>query len=184
MTSCRDLHPGNILITKTENSEEDVKEGWSEYKTLLCDLGEGKLIGNQISTGGNLYSPKRYRAPEVNEGKPYTMKSDIYSFGVIAGELLKTAAEGKSPMVPIKLLDVYERCTRENPDERPERILDIVFELERLHDDEMLQGKMEFGDFFQFEEKLRDRWKVSKSEQEVGSESTTSYVKPQSTWTT
>ena len=144
------------MITNADVSEEDIQAGWSKYKTLLCDLGEGKLIGNQTSTGGNLYSPKRYRAPELDEGKPYTTKCDIYSFGVLAGELLKIASEGgKSSNVPTKLLDVYERCTKRNPEERPARILDIVFELEQLHDREMLEGKMEFSDFFQFEENLQ-----------------------------
>lgn len=147
------------MITDIDVSEEDKALGWSAYKTLLCDLGEGKLIGNQgiPSTRGNEYGPMLYRAPEVRKGEPYTIKSDIYSFGVILFKILKHAAEvGKSPMVPAKLLEIFERCTRENPEERPSRILDIVFELERLHDDEWLERKLVFSDFFAFAQTLHN----------------------------
>ena len=171
-------------MTKSEVTEQDKQEGWSEYKALLCDLGEGKFIGNQVSTGGNPYSPKRYRAPELNSGKPYTLKCDIYSFGVITGELLKTAADGGSGRVPKKLMDIYERCTRENPDERPERILDIVFELEHLHSDELMEGKMELGDFFEFEKNLQGaRLRDTEHQKPDGNGTTVSYVKPESGWT-
>ena len=174
LTSNRDLHPGNILVTEEDTSEEDKAKGWTSYKVLLCDLGEGKMVGNQAvgSTPGKLYTPKRYRAPELDQGKPYTLKCDIYSFGTIVYELLKLAAEkGQSASkVPTKLLELYERCTRADPARRPENISDIVFELERLHDDEYLEKKMEFEDFFAFEEELQ-RHRQEKEYQKVVDES-------------
>lgn len=146
------------MVTEASDvTEEDKEGGWCEYKVMLCDLGEGKLIDNQgiPSTLGNLYGPLLYRAPEVRKGDPYTIKSDVYSFGVVLFKLLKHAAEvGGSSMVPTKLLEIFQRCTKENPEERPSRILDVVFELERLHDDEWLKRKLELSDFFAFVKKF------------------------------
>jgi hypothetical protein len=77
---------------------------------------------------------------------------------------------------------VYQRCTEEIPDKRPSKLLDIVFELERLHDDDMLEGKLEFSDFFEFEEQLSKR-RSSQWEQNAQGVAS-SWLRPDQNWST
>src|SRR5687768_14553040 len=68
----RDFHSGNILY---EN----------EVDVVISDLGISKSsIDND---DGEIYGITSYMAPEILQGKEYTMASDIYSFGMIMWEL-------------------------------------------------------------------------------------------------
>ncbi len=66
----RDLHSGNILNGR--------------YYTIICDLGLNK--SSTIPT--EIYGVIPYVAPEIFQGKKYTMASDIYSFGMIMWEFM------------------------------------------------------------------------------------------------
>src|ERR1044072_505711 len=69
----RDFHSGNILY---EN----------EFDIVISDLGISKSsIDND---DGEIYGVISYIAPEILQGKGYTMASDIYSFGIIMWELV------------------------------------------------------------------------------------------------
>src|SRR5687767_1943143 len=69
----RDFHSGNILY---EN----------EFDVVISDLGISK--SSIDDDGDETYGVISYMAPEILQGKEYTMASDIYSFGMIMWELI------------------------------------------------------------------------------------------------
>ncbi|CAG8546955.1 10861_t:CDS:2 [Paraglomus occultum] len=69
----RDLHSGNIL-----NSND---------RSYVADLGLSQSVNSQKGEG-QVFGVLPYVAPEVLQGQPYTQASDIYSFGIVAYELL------------------------------------------------------------------------------------------------
>jgi hypothetical protein len=85
----------------------------------LCDLSAALSAGSGAS---------RYRAPEVVEGAPPSLQSDIYSAGVIFYEMLSgrsPAPDRPSPLadlrpdVPRDLTDAIMGCLEKGPDWRP-----------------------------------------------------------------
>ncbi|CAG8539774.1 137_t:CDS:10, partial [Ambispora leptoticha] len=68
----RDFHSGNIVGDS------------------ITDLGLCQPVNYQKQVG-QIFGVMPYIAPEVLQGQPYTQKSDIYSFGIIAYELLAQA---------------------------------------------------------------------------------------------
>jgi serine/threonine protein kinase len=69
----RDLKPENVLIAK-------------DFTIKLTDFGLSKYYtidssGNYVMTGGT--GTMRYMAPEVYLNKPYSLKVDVYSLGLI-----------------------------------------------------------------------------------------------------
>jgi len=70
----QDLHPGNLLFSGDEYL--------NIADLVLC------RPANQNSQTKRVYGVLPYVAPEVLHGKDYTMASDIYSFGIVAYELI------------------------------------------------------------------------------------------------
>ncbi|RHZ79165.1 hypothetical protein Glove_151g71 [Diversispora epigaea] len=75
-----DFHPGNILSTKFE----------SFYLLYISDFGLSKLIGQNTENPEKrqIFGVLPYIAPEVLSGEEYTKAADIYSFGIIAYEIV------------------------------------------------------------------------------------------------
>src|SRR5688500_4180200 len=69
----RDFHSGNILY---EN----------EVDVVISDLGISK--SSIDDDDDEIYGVISYMAPDILQGKEYTMDSDIYSFGMIMWELI------------------------------------------------------------------------------------------------
>ena len=132
----RDFHSGNILqITYTGSyiSDFGLSGPSNEQKS---DESDDKICG-----------VLPYIAPEVLNGEPYTLSSDIYSFGVIMAEL----SSGKPPFYKRKhdaslaleicnglrpefgkgTPEIYKklahRCMNANPNQRP--IADELYEI-------------------------------------------------------
>ena len=76
-----DLHSGNILYSD-----------WlpTSQKVMVADLGLSVSADQEPSS---IVGILPYIAPEVLNGKPYTQKSDIYSFGI----LMTVISTGKQP---------------------------------------------------------------------------------------
>ncbi len=93
----QDFHPGNIL-----NYDDPNNIIWCQVADLgLCRPADEK-------DGGKRYGVLPYVAPEVLRGEPYTQASDIYSFGIIAYEVL-------TGLPPYTTYDSKEKCYKELP---------------------------------------------------------------------
>ena len=69
----KDLHSGNIL-------------NYNELNCYITDLGLCKPVDDQDEK--KIHGVLPYVAPEVLRGKTYTKSADIYSFGILACEIL------------------------------------------------------------------------------------------------
>ncbi|POG79155.1 kinase-like domain-containing protein [Rhizophagus irregularis DAOM 181602=DAOM 197198] len=77
----KDLHSGNVLQDNEHNEH-----------SYISDFGLSRP-SNEPRSYDKIYGVLPYIAPEVLNGEPYTLSSDIYSFGVIMTEL----SSGKPP---------------------------------------------------------------------------------------
>jgi serine/threonine protein kinase len=126
----KDFHSGNIL--------QNYNNYHNKNTTYISDFG---LSGpsNEQKSDNKICGVLPYIAPEVLNGEPYKLSSDIYSFGVIMTEL----SSGKPPFykkkhdisLVLKICDgtrpefgkgtpeIYKklayRCMNANPDQRP-----------------------------------------------------------------
>ncbi len=94
----RDIKPSNIFLTKAENGTDLVK---------IVDFGIAKIQAYQDSTHltqtGAVFGSPLYMSPEQCRGEPLDFRSDIYSLGCVAYEMLT----GISPFAasnPIKTI--------------------------------------------------------------------------------
>ncbi|MCE8163174.1 MAG: protein kinase [Candidatus Moeniiplasma glomeromycotorum] len=90
----KDLHPGNILNKNLINS-------------YITDLGLSRPVSHQKEEG-KIFGVLPYVAPEVLRGQPYTQASDIYSFGMVAYEIL-------TGLPPYAVYDEKEKIYKETP---------------------------------------------------------------------
>ncbi|RHZ74354.1 hypothetical protein Glove_225g59 [Diversispora epigaea] len=74
----QDFHPGNILSSNFKDSLH------------ISDFGLSKLIGANPNNPEkkNIFGVLPYIAPEVLSGEEYTKAADVYSFGIIAYEMI------------------------------------------------------------------------------------------------
>src|SRR3954466_8655282 len=75
-----DLHSGNIF-------------SYSIWNSVIGDLGLCQQVVDKKDNPNKIFGVIPYLAPEVLSRKPYTKKSDIYSFGMIMWEF----TTGKKP---------------------------------------------------------------------------------------
>src|SRR6266511_3644373 len=124
-----DFHSGNIL--HFDNLHQ---------KVMIADLGlSAPADQSSTSSENNIYGVLPYVAPEVLKGKPYTIASDIYSFGVLMSvvssgqqpfyniahdeDLALKICEGVRPGFSINTpkfyIELAYKCMDANPDNRP-----------------------------------------------------------------
>jgi serine/threonine protein kinase len=137
----RDLHSGNILQDNL-------------YSAYIADLGLSISadIALKKEESRGVYGVLPYVAPEVLYGNSYTIKSDIYSFGIIMWEIVSGKAvpfdyesrtqfqfqvhDGLRPTIiegtPQRYIDLMEKCWDGNPSNRPSaaKIYEIFTEWE------------------------------------------------------
>jgi mitogen-activated protein kinase kinase len=97
----RDIKPSNVLV----NSRGSIK---------LCDFGvSGELVNSIADT---FVGTSTYMAPERIQGEKYSVKSDVWSFGLTLMEL----AIGKFPF------DASDKLSGDLQDNEPSGILDLL----------------------------------------------------------
>ncbi len=83
----RDLSCRNLLVTKVDD----------KYEVKITDFGMSRTTSQYSSIGKLL--PIRWCAPEVLRGENATIKSDVFSFGVVMWEILEF---GETPWPDIR----------------------------------------------------------------------------------
>ncbi|MBK7317670.1 protein kinase [Candidatus Villigracilis affinis] len=136
----RDLKLENIVITNTQNLK-------------LMDFGLAHSIDDaHITEEGTLTGTLAYLAPELIQGQPASVKSDLYAFGIILYELLVGRApfqgtvsavlaqhmQGKvippsehNAGIPIWVDDLVLRLLSKHPEDRPVSARDVLLILEQ-----------------------------------------------------
>jgi hypothetical protein len=147
----RDVKSLNILVNSNLNAK-------------LCDFGLSRLYDIRKSTFNKVVGTEVYIAPEIIQDIKTTVKSDIYSLGMVFWEILFTgvththalpfseygnqlapiilvkAMEGLRPSVPHRsppeLAKLYLACVNGKPEERPtaEEIMQMIKEIQESFD--------------------------------------------------
>ncbi len=140
----RDVRPANVLL------EEDTGRVTLTDFGIAATLTTGDESPEHLTMTGELLSELQYAAPEQLEGEGVTERTDVYSLGVIAFEMLTgghpfgTAAGAKlavaklndeprrvldvRPDAPPGLAAIVDRCLNRAPDRRP-RAVEVVADL-------------------------------------------------------
>lgn len=122
----RDLKTQNLLLD----------DGW---RVKVADFGLSRIIEEKVSTTMTICGTPCWTAPEVLRNQKYSIKADIYSFGICLWELstrkspyqgmssyqvmFEVASKNLRPPVddiPAPWRNLMIACWSENPDERPE----------------------------------------------------------------
>ncbi|RHZ82753.1 hypothetical protein Glove_103g12 [Diversispora epigaea] len=131
----RDLHSGNILYNAPT------------LQWFISDLG---LSGPADKPLNSIYGNLPYVAPEVYCGQIYTIKSDIYSIGILMWEVITSEipygdhehdsdlafaiASGYRPTIyeniPLEYATLMKQCWDANPDNRPDA--NIIYDKMKL----------------------------------------------------
>mmetsp|Transcript_3835 Transcript_3835/g.13559 ORF Transcript_3835/g.13559 Transcript_3835/m.13559 type:complete len:758 (-) Transcript_3835:49-2322(-) len=131
----RDLKSANVLVASLDPR--------AEVCAKICDLGLSVTYTGNESKGTN--DNPRWTAPEVLLGKPYTPKSDVYSFAMVVYEIVaaclpfdddtfefvvkERAVKGDRPEVPPSchpaLRQLLQSCWHQDPVRRP-HLIDLL----------------------------------------------------------
>ena len=100
-----DVKPDNVLLMERDGRQDAVK---------VVDFGIAGLLG-QSSSGGKVMGTPEYMAPERAQGLGYDHRSDVYSLGVMAYEMLvgEVPLQGASPVETLAM-QVDEQADRIN----------------------------------------------------------------------
>lgn len=162
----RDLHPGNIL-----NKQVD----FENVKCYITDLGLSKPV-NEIDNG-KVYGVLPYVAPEILRGQPYTQASDIYSFAMIAYEVLTNSCP--YPGLAYDRLSVSKICQGLRPNLEVIKIPQLLKDLVKRCWDADIQQRPNVAELYKtikgWWEEVKDKkntdfyWQFKESENEYNS---------------
>ena len=114
----RDVKPENIFVQRV---------GGDQVRVRLVDFGLTKDDAEGTRTSIRGAGTSGYASPEQRKGLPTTPATDVYSFGVIAYEILtgELPSMGDSITdfvsdVPQNLVDIIVRCQASRPERRPQ----------------------------------------------------------------
>ena len=152
----RDLKPENLLLG-------------GDGRIKVADFGVTKTVGSRMQHG---VGTPTWMAPEAILGQDYTLKADVYSFGIVLYEILvrQSAGEGMDPMhivfevvnnahrptIPSTCLNsplvpLMQACWDTVPNNRPdfEDILDKLLAIQQTHKERLahvpITVDVEFG---------------------------------------
>ncbi len=112
----RDLKPANVMVTSTG-------------QVKLTDFGIAKLFGStDVTAAGSVLGTADYMPPEQAEGKPVTVRSDLYALG----SMLYAMICGRSPHAAKSVPEVLYNVRYTIPQPLDEIISDTPSELSEL----------------------------------------------------
>jgi serine/threonine protein kinase len=107
-----DVKPDNVLLLEKDGRQDGVK---------VVDFGIAGLLG-QGAAGGKVMGTPEYMAPERAQGLGYDHRSDVYSLGVMAYEMLV----GEVPLQAGSAVETLALQVDEKPDRISERLTEPV----------------------------------------------------------
>ena len=122
----RDIKPSNIFLAQARRGQPP--------RVKVLDFGLAKALDPESSLAENLTEPGivmgtvRYMAPERAKGMPASVRSEIYSLGVIAFECLS----GQSPQPGRRPLEILRQRLREPAPSVRALVPDLPPELDAL----------------------------------------------------
>ena len=164
----RDIKPGNVLVADgtalvidfgiakaIQNAQEKPAKPHAEIRIEHASDPRHEKRHRHLTHAGATIGTPAYMAPEQIIADPATdHRADIYSFGVLAYELLSGSApfDGLSyqallaahlteipkslneirPELPAELVSLIDRCLLKSPGERPSSADELVFVLDRV----------------------------------------------------
>lgn len=134
----RDLKPGNVLVDQ-------------DFRVALTDFGTTRPLYKRMTP---TVGTAMYMAPDMLNCDEYTLKCDVYSFAILAWEMIERKMPFPRDMQAIDILyyvsdgnrptftrstplnDLIERCWHPEPTHRPDfpQILEILRELSKQFD--------------------------------------------------
>lgn len=126
----RDMKPDNIMVQE-DGSIKVVDFGISE---IITD--NNKYIKEPLGTKGFAAPEQRYR------GKPYDLRSDIYSLGATMYCMLTGLSPSKDGFKPIREVNsslsvglevIINKCIKENPDDRYQTVEELLYDLNNYY---------------------------------------------------
>ncbi len=147
----RDIKPDNVLLSSGSATVTD----FGIAKAISAARGGDEPFGATLTVAGTSIGTPTYMAPEQAAGDPGTNhRSDLYSFGVMAYEMLAgqppfhgltptkmlAAQLGETPKdirtlradCPEPLADLVMRCLEKDPDARPQQAGDVARVLDNI----------------------------------------------------
>ena len=146
----RDIKPENVLLSGRAAAVTDF--GIAKALSTSRRVVPGYASSAQLTSAGSTVGTLAYMAPEQAVGDDVDHRADIYSFGVMAYEILagelpftgRTAQElmashlrdkpspllEKEPDLPPALVDLVMRCLEKEPAARPQTAAELVDALE------------------------------------------------------
>lgn len=153
----RDIKPGNIMYAPTMSDDGDNSAG----HITLIDFGIGRTYKKGKSRDTAMYLTEEFAAPEqkkqLEQSNPRT---DIYSLGLT----MRTLVTGQYPdevnvLKPITELDsslstglekIILKCTADEPEERYQSCLELLYDLEHYKESEDLYINAQKKKFWKF----------------------------------
>lgn len=149
----RDLKPGNIILSQTDEISHFIK---------IVDFGIAKLLhaasdSKDLTQTGEVFGSPMYMSPEQCLGHLIDVRSDIYSMGCVMYEILSGlppfycdslydtmkshVSEKPKKLIPSEIFDnipneleyLVLKCLSKNPDERPQTMGDVKRNIELIH---------------------------------------------------
>jgi TonB family protein len=102
----RDIKPGNVMIQPDGSPK-------------VMDFGLARIESSTLTAAGEILGSASYMAPEVVLGRPADARSDLFSFGVMAYELIT----GQRPFSGPSITVIIQNVVRANP--RPAREVNL-----------------------------------------------------------
>jgi serine/threonine protein kinase len=114
----RDLALRNLLVAPGTNEKYIIK---------ISDFGLSRIMEKDYYKTDDITMPIRWSAPEVLEKGIFTLKSDVWSFGIVLWEIFTF---GKLPYFEYKKnLEVIEKILSGYKLEKPENCPNVIYEL-------------------------------------------------------
>lgn len=150
----RDIKPANVIISGPESIK-------------ITDFGIAKLPSSHLTTDGQYLGTPTYMSPEQVLGKAVDNRSDIFSFGIVAYELLSY----QKPFTGNNLTEVSHKIAYETPIPLKEILPDCPEVLLYIVDKSLSKDpSLRFQDAKEISRELKNFVLIPKKEEESGEE--------------